>query len=267
MRRLLGQPFWQGALVIAGAYVVFKYLIGYALPVIGISSAPVPSSVILQYMLTVLVGVLLYMSAEEGRWKTFRGPIQEAMVSRDRRTLRGILMVAIPIMVGWLAYQNVKPSFSAPATLRSIHPAPPNEITFRGQPIQLTGLENPLHSTGSMEDHLQLGQEIYVKNCVPCHGDLLDGSGHFAQAFSPVPADFTNSGTLPMLTESFVFWRITKGGPGLPFEGTPWDSAMPAWENLLDANQIWSVILFLYDQSGFEPRTWEEEEGEGGESD
>ena len=81
----------------------------------------------------------------------------------------------------------------------------------------------------------------------------------FAQVFNPIPADFTNSGTLPMLTESFVFWRIAKGGPGLPQEGTPWDSAMPAWENILDENEIWSVILFLYDQTGFLPRTWHEE--------
>jgi hypothetical protein len=30
----------------------------------------------------------------------------------------------------------------------------------------------------------------------------------------------------PQLTESFVFWRIAKGGPGLPKEGAPWNSAM-----------------------------------------
>ena len=270
MRRFLAHPFWQGAIVAVASYVALDFGIGYLLPLIGVPSAPVPSSVLLEYMLIVLVGILLYMSADEARWKSFREPIRATMVARDRKTLRGILMVALPVMVGWLAYQNVKPSYAAPATLRSIHPAPPNQITFRGESVELTGLENPLRSEGSMEEHLQVGKAVYVRNCVPCHGDLLDGQGHFAQAFNPVPADFTSPGALPQLTESFVFWRIAKGGPGLPREGTPWDSAMPAWEPILEKDEIWAVILYLYEQSGFTPRTWEEEgeegeeEGEGG---
>jgi hypothetical protein len=73
---------------------------------------------------------------------------------------------------------------------------------------------------------------------------------------------FTGSGTIAQLTESFVFWRVAKGGPGLPREGTPWNSAMPAWEDILTANEIWSVIVFLYEQTGVTPRTWEEAGGE-----
>ncbi|MCH7490370.1 MAG: cytochrome c, partial [Gemmatimonadetes bacterium] len=63
------------------------------------------------------------------------------------------------------------------------------------------------------------------------------------------------------------FWRIAKGGPGLPPEGTPWNSAMPIWEDFLTEDEIWAVIIFLYEQSGLEPRTWEVEgaEGAGGE--
>lgn len=263
MKRYLAHPFWQGAIVLVGAYVVLDWGIGYVLPLMGVASAPVPSSVILQYMLTVLVGVVLYMSADEERWKSFRAPIRAAMVERERKTLRGVLMVALPVLVGWLAYQNVRPSYAAPATLRSVHPAPPNQLTFRGESIELTGLENPLREEGSMEAHLQAGKAIYVRNCVPCHGDLLDGQGHYAPAFNPVPADFTSSGNLPQLTESYVFWRIVKGGPGLPREGTPWDSAMPAWEAILEQDEIWAVILYLYEQTGYTPRTWEEE-GEGG---
>ena len=47
-----------------------------------------------------------------------------------------------------------------------------------------------------------------------------------------------------------MFWRIAKGGPGLPREGTPWNSAMPAWEDLLTEDEIWAVIIFLYEQTG-----------------
>jgi hypothetical protein len=40
---------------------------------------------------------------------------------------------------------------------------------------------------------------------------------------------------------------------------------MPAWETLLTADEIWAVIIFLYEQTGHSPRTWEEAgvEGEG----
>ncbi|MFV1986025.1 MAG: cytochrome c [Gemmatimonadota bacterium] len=263
MMRVLKHPFWQGALVLFGAYVVFKWGIGYFLPVVGVASAPVPSTVITQYMLTALGGVLLYMSAEEARWARFKEPINRTMVDPERRTLRGILLVALPLLVGWFAYQNVKPSFGAPASLRSIHPAPPNSITFRGVAMQLTGLENPLRHSGDLASHLETGAVVYVRNCVPCHGDLLDGQGHYASSFAPIPADFSSSGTIAQLTESYVFWRIAKGGPGLPVEGTPWDSAMPAWETMLNENEIWSVILYLYERTGNSPRTWEEEGAEG----
>ena len=87
----------------------------------------------------------------------------------------------------------------------------------------------------------------------------MDGQGHYASAFNPTPLSFEGVGTIAQLTESFVFWRIAKGGPGLPNEGAPWNSAMPAWEDFLTKEEIWSVIIFLYEQSGHEPRTWEEE--------
>ena len=120
-----------------------------------------------------------------------------------------------------------------------------------------TWLENPLRARGDMAEHLRTGKRIYYQNCLPCHGDRLDGQGHFAHGFSPAPASFEDNGTIAQLTESYVFWRIAKGGPGLPREGTPWNSAMPKWEDFLTEREIWSVILFLYDQTGWKPRTWE----------
>ena len=263
MKRYLKHPFWQAVLLLVGSYLVFKYGIGYGLPLVGVASAPVPSTGITQYTITALVGILLYMSSEEKRWAEFREPITRTMVDPGRKTLRISLLLAFPLMVGWFTYESVKPSSGAPASLRSIHPAPPNQLTLRGETIQLTGLENPLRHTGDMEEHLAVGSRVYTRNCVPCHGDQLDGQGHYASRFTPVPADFSSSGTIAQLTESYVFWRIVKGGPGLPPEGTPWDSAMPAWETILDESEIWSVILYLYERTRNTPRTWEVEGAEG----
>ena len=51
----------------------------------------------------------------------------------------------------------------------------------------------------------------------------------------------TSHETIPLLRETFLFWRISKGGPGLPEEGGPWDTAMPAWEKFLKEDEMWDV--------------------------
>jgi mono/diheme cytochrome c family protein len=179
------------------------------------------------------------------------------MVDRDKRWLRLTLLVLVPALLGVAAFHQARPKVAVPVQLRSIHPAPPGQITFRGKTLSLAGLENPLRTRGAMPDHLREGQRVYYQNCVACHGDRLDGQGHYAHGFSPAPANFADNGTIAQLTESYVFWRIAKGGPGLPREGTPWSSAMPVWENYLTEDEIWSVILYLYNQTGWQPRRWE----------
>jgi mono/diheme cytochrome c family protein len=257
VREIVGHPFWQVVLVLVGSYLLVKFGIAYVPPLLGVQSAPVPQSVVLQYMLIILSGVLIYVSADEPRWRRFREPLHATLVDDDKRWLRTGLLVALPLLVGWTTFQQTRPRVGAPIELRSIHPAPPGQLTFRGKTLQLTGLENPLRSRGSMADHLRDGKAIYYQNCLPCHGDRVDGRGHFAHGFSPTPASFADNGTIAQLTESYVFWRIAKGGPGLPREGAPWSSAMPAWEDFLTEDQIWAVTLFIYEQSGWRPRRWE----------
>ncbi len=264
LRSVLGHPFWQAIGLVILAYLVFTLGIAYLPPLFGFRSAPAPASVVLQYMLTAIVGILIYVSDDETRWRRFKEPITALLVAPERRVLRGAFLTAVPVLIGWFAFQQVRPRVDAPIQLRSIHPAPPGQITFRGAQMELTGLENPLRHRGSMDEHVAAGRTIYNRNCMPCHGDLLDGNGHFGHGFSPTPLSFTDPGTIAQLTESFVFWRIAKGGPGLPKEGAPWNSAMPAWEDMLTEDDIWSVIIFLYEQTGWQPRRWEEGGAEGG---
>lgn len=255
--KALLHPFWQAVGLLVGSFVFFKYVI----PLFP-GSAPVPATVIFQYTMIALVGILIYVSENEDRWTEFKKPIHTTLVDPNRKVLRGALMVAVPLLVGFAAYNQTRPKVGSIASLRSVHPAPPGQITFQDQTMSLAGLENPLRGEGSLDEHYLHGREIYYQNCLPCHGDLLDGQGHFAHGYNPVPLAFDEAGTIDQLQESFLFWRIAKGGPGLPREGTPWNSAMPVWEDYLSENDIWAVIIFLYEQAGLEPRTWEEEGGE-----
>jgi hypothetical protein len=257
VRRYTGHPFWQAVGILVLAYVVVVYVV----PLLP-GSALVPKSVVLQYMATVLVGVLIYVSDSEERWARFKQPIHDVLVERRLRAVRTALLAVVTLLVGWITFGEVRTTVAAPPNLRSIHPAPPTEITFRGRALTLTGLENPLRQhPESLAAYGAEGKRVYYRNCLPCHGDHLDGQGHFAAGFNPIPANFQDNGTIAQLTESFVFWRVAKGGPGLPREGTPWNSAMPKWEDFLTEREIWSVILFLYDQTGWKPRTWERSEG------
>jgi mono/diheme cytochrome c family protein len=238
--------------ILALSYLV----IDFGIPLLP-GSALVPNSVVVEYMAMVLVGVLIYVSDSEDRWQRFKEPLHAVLVEPDLRTVRAGLLVAVPALVGFLTWGQVRATVSAPPNLRSIHPAPPSEITFRGKRITLAGLENPLRKEGDFAAHVATGKAIYYTNCMPCHGDYLDGQGNFASGFNPLPLNFQDVGTIAQLTESFVFWRVAKGGPGLPREATPWNSAMPAWEDFLTEEEIWAVVLFLYEQTGHRPRTWE----------
>ena len=257
MKRWLEEPFGQVVVIMVVAYFLIVFGIPYIPPLLGFPSAPVPISVVFQYMVTVLVGALLWVSDNEARWAAFKRPMHRVMVDDRRKPIRLAAMVLLPALVAFVAYGRVKPSLAAPPSFRAIHPAPPSSIAFQGRTINLTGLENPLREEGSLEEHYEEGKRIYYQNCLACHGDLMDGRGHYANGLNPVPANFEDVGTIAQLTESYVFWRIAKGGVGLPNEGGPWNSAMPAWEDFLTEEEIWAVIIFLYQQAGPSPRTWE----------
>ncbi len=263
MKSWLREPFGQSVAILAVAYLLIEFGIPYIPPLLGFASAPVPNSVVFQYMLTVALGILLWVSDSEDRWRAFKRPMHRVMVDDRQRPLRLALMVLLPALVAFMAYGRVKPSLAAPPSFRAIHPAPPGSINFQGRAIQITGLENPLRHEGSLEEHYAEGMRVYYQNCLACHGDLLDGQGHYGPALNPAPLSFQDVGTIQQLTESYVFWRIAKGGVGLPNEGGPWNSAMPAWEEFLTEEEIWSVIIFLYEQTDKTPRTWEEAEGGG----
>jgi mono/diheme cytochrome c family protein len=210
------------------------------------------------YMAIVFLAVLIFVSTDADSWRDFLRPLRAVLVDRDKRYARWALVVVVPLLFGYYAYTQAAARPQAPPELRAIHPAPPDTIQFRGKTLNISGADNPLRKdTARYREHVARGGEIYIRNCVYCHGDHLDGQGHFAHGFNPPPANFQDPGTIAMLQESYLFWRIAKGGPGLPRESTPWNSVMPAWEDRLTEEEIWQVIMYLYDATGQQPRRWE----------
>ncbi|MCP5038669.1 MAG: cytochrome c [Rhodobacteraceae bacterium] len=98
------------------------------------------------------------------------------------------------------------------------------------------------------------GRALYAMNCRACHGDSVAGDGPMADGFKLRPIDFTDNGTVETIVVGYTFWRVTNGGPGLPTEATPWDSAMPEWKLSLTEEQRWKIILAEYNLAQKTPR-------------
>jgi hypothetical protein len=175
-------------------------------------------------------------------------------VDDSKRPIRFALMVLIPLVVGYYAYSQAAARIEAPAELRAIHPAPPASISFKGKTLDIQGLDNPLRKdAANLKKYVAEGAVIYIKNCMYCHGDNLDGAGHFAHAFNPPPANFTDPGTIAMLQEAYLFWRIARAGRSAE-ESKPNSSCRrggPARGGHLEGDHV------PYDATGYQPRRWE----------
>ncbi|HSP99868.1 MAG TPA: cytochrome c [Candidatus Dormibacteraeota bacterium] len=244
---------WLMALMV-GVYVVLRH--GFV--------TPLPDSAMRMYLAITALALSAYATSSRDRTRQVVDPVL-AFVTERRFTLPlAVVAVLIPGLVAWSVYRGLQQPIQPPFFARTVHPAPPSEIAVHGQKIDLLRGQNPLRALEQSDAeafaaHVANGRRIYYQNCVFCHGDSLGGDGMFAYGVSPVPANFLDSGVLPNFQETFFFWRIAKGGPGMPEEGAPGDSVMPEWERFLDSEQIWEVLLFLYHDTGYRPRALDQE--------
>ena len=231
-----------------GIYVVLRF--GF--------TVPIPVSVISIYMGIVSLAILAYLSSSQERREEISRPLVRFMTEKRYTALLAAAAIALPALAAANVYVQMNVPIEPPFFPRTIHPASPTEITVHDNRINIDAGENPFReletsNPDEFRKHVENGRQVYYRNCVFCHGDNMGGNGMYAHALNPIPTNFADGQTLPNLSESFLFWRISKGGPGMPEEGAPWDTAMPAWEKLLKEEEMWDVILFLYDFTGQRP--------------
>lgn len=253
-------PLLSALIVLCGAWLLFSY-----------AFAPVmPTSLLIQYLLITFATMILYHSFDEERWQRFLAPLRALSHAPPLRSLRLGVLLLVPAVVGLWSYQGQKPHSSSPIEMRQTHPAPPSSFKAFGKRIHFEGLSNPIrdqlianweqHQPQARADYDQAvtaGRDLYYRNCLLCHGTTLDGQGQLASGLDPRPANFQDVGTIAQLEESYLFWRIATGDEGLPHEGGPWNSLMPAWHRTLSEQQVWQIITFLYDYVDQVPRIWE----------
>ncbi len=255
--RLRLSLFWSTVISLITTYLLLEYGFPYLTMVVTGSGhlVPVPRTVMAMFMILAIVGALVYISTSDEKLEEFTGPLL-AFLRGDReggwsawvKVVRVASLVAIPILVGGFVYSQAKPTVASPTALRIQHPTIPGAFERLTNPFR-----NP---DGTVKDMklLEEGRVLYQKNCRPCHGTAAGGDGPMGWGFRLKPADFRDPGTIATLVEAYLFWRIKEGGPGLPPEASPWDSAMPSWKNELTDEEIWKIILAEYDTAGVEPR-------------
>jgi mono/diheme cytochrome c family protein len=220
---------------------------------------PIPQSVVKLFMSIVTGALFLYATSDPQRLREVREPLFAFLTERRFVIPLMLVVLAVPAAVAVSIYRDMTAPPQPPFFGRTIHPAPPGQLTVHDQALDLGTLDNPYRGLEQTDparfrEKVENGRKVYYENCFYCHGDLMQGEGMFAHALNPIPTNFQDPGTIAQLQESFLYWRIAKGGPGLPEEGGPWASAMPAWEQFLTDEQMWDVILFLYDFTGSRPR-------------
>ena len=275
---------------------------------------PVPGTLMFFYMTLTVIALFLMVTFSEDGLNDFLRPIKKLLRGGYGRISRVIVLLAIPLVAGWQAYDMTVPRAQVPASLRIQHPssnfpvamealnnpfekpdealisefivqAKANEVSFiqQVQPdIDAWAEENdPDHmleffavepmkkllaeldegeitqetaKAALHEKYLFEGRALYAMNCRPCHGDSVAGDGPMADGFKLRPINFTDNGTIETIVEGYTFWRVTNGGPGLPTEATPWDSAMPEWKLSLSEDERWKIILAEYNLAQKTPR-------------
>ncbi len=226
-------------------------------------TTPIPASVVSLYMGIVSIAILAYVTSSQERREEVSRPLVRFMTEKRYTALLGATVVAIPALAAANVYVRMNVPLEPPFFPRTIHPGSPLEITVHEKKFDLDAGDNPFRhlETSNPEEfrkHVENGRQVYYRNCVFCHGDDMSGNGMFVHGLDPIPTNFADHQTLPNLRETFLFWRIAKGGPGLPEEGGPWDTAMPAWEKFLKEEEMWEAILFLYEFTAERPRAREE---------
>ena len=107
--------------------------------------------------------------------------------------------------------------------------------TMRDVPTPYHGMKNPLLATSEV---VTKGALLYKANCGACHGSYGRGDGPAGEKLSPRPADLAHIVQMPMTRDDYLFWVISEGGKRF-------DTAMPAFRDVLDEKARWQIIHYL----------------------
>ena len=251
---------------------------------------PAPAAALSMYTVLILLALGIYILSSKQRIKDFIDPIHAFAAPQQaswKKCVRWMVLVLIPLLGGWTYFDSNTPKMVSPTAVRIQHPTMPGNFENLENPMRHPSDEQveefvaelkdlaeeakdddemePVMVPQNLEEARQAliahwteeGSSLYAVNCRPCHGMQADGAGPMAVGWRLQPANFRDPGTIATIVEPYAFWRVSKGGPGLPSASTPWDSAMPIWDLDLSEEERWKILLGEYFLAGVGPRQTE----------
>ena len=84
------------------------------------------------------------------------------------------------------------------------------------------------------------GKEIYEQYCALCHGPQGKGDGSLSANLDPKPRNHTDGAYMNTLTDAHLLKVVGEGGAAAGLS-----PIMPAWKDILAAQQIQDVVSFV----------------------
>lgn len=102
-------------------------------------------------------------------------------------------------------------------------------------PDEYVGLTSPIPADAAS---IARGEATYATHCTSCHGNSGTGDGTGGAMLDPAPANIAR--TSQILNDGYLFWRISEGGLGEPF-----NSGMIPWGGILSEDTRWDVLNYV----------------------
>ena len=97
-------------------------------------------------------------------------------------------------------------------------------------PARAAKKKNPVPAD---EKSIAAGKEVYLKQCMSCHGTEGHGDGPAAKDLNPKPHNLGASAVVEQ-TDGALFWKLTEG-----------KKPMPSFDKLISEDERWEVINYV----------------------
>ncbi len=84
-------------------------------------------------------------------------------------------------------------------------------------------------------ESIAIGQELFMQNCAPCHGQYGQGDGPTAATLYPPPADFSSGHTATHSDGDLYYWILN----GIP------DTQMPGFSDRVNKDEAWHLVNYV----------------------